>query len=124
MTQSDRQVAPPKLLGNLFKWLRIFFILYIISEVVLAIGNLMILRMGSLMFGPSQPFTLGDGIQAIGGLMLLASYVVCIVLFCVFPFVQQRTFTFSVQNTLINLRVGPLGGTLFPLPIFGNLTAS
>ncbi len=86
MAQSDTSATSPKPLGKLFKWLRIFFIIYIISEALLAVGSGLMLRTGSVMFGPGQPLTLGDVIQMIGSILLLISFIVCIVLFSIFSY--------------------------------------
>ena len=86
MTELIANTQQPKRLGKLFKWLRVFFILYIISEILGALGISMMLRMGSTMFGPNLPFTIGDFVTGIGGLLLVISYIVSAVLFSIFSY--------------------------------------
>ncbi len=76
----------PKKLGKLFKWLRAFFFIYVLSEALVVSGSLMSLLMGSAMFGPEYGFTIGDIILGVGGLLLVIGFIGSIILFCVFSY--------------------------------------
>ena len=86
MTQETVFTEQPKPIEKLYKWLRIFFILYIFSEIILAVGNTFMLSTGSEMFGPDSPFTIGDGLSLLGGVLLMFSYLTCVVLFSIFSY--------------------------------------
>ena len=82
--------SSPKPLQPVFKWLKIFFLIYIASEVILAIGNSLSLSLGSVMFGPGQPFTIGDMFSMVGGMGLGIAFILSIIWFCRFSFRATR----------------------------------
>ena len=85
-TPQQQFTQNPKPLGRLYKWVRAFFVINIISNVVLGLGAVLMLTLGSVMFGPNEPLSIGDWLEGIGGLFYLLSILVCIVLFCVFSY--------------------------------------
>ena len=86
MTALNDHTAPAKPLGKLFKWLRVFLLIFIVSEILVAAGSLLILNTSSIMFGPEFGYSLGDGIQGIGALLLLTSFIICVIMVCIFTF--------------------------------------
>ena len=86
MSHSDKYSEPPKLLGKLFKWLRVFFVIYLVGEVSIGLGLSLIYNSGSYMFGPDLPFTLGDGIYEIGGLIMLLGFIGSVIIFSIFSY--------------------------------------
>ena len=75
-----------KSLTNLFKWLRVFFLIYIAGEILIAIGAALMLSGGSSSFGPGLEISTGDMVYGIGGLILLLGLIVSIILFCIFSY--------------------------------------
>jgi hypothetical protein len=115
MTQTIAYAEQPKTLGKLFKWLRIFFIFYIIGEIILATGATLMLRFGSAMFGPGQPFTIGDTLEAIGALILAVGFFTSVVLFSIFSYRAVKNIRLWDANA-INTKPGWAWGWYF-IPI-------
>ena len=83
----------PKLLSPLFTWLRWFFIGYIISEALVAMGAALSLYSGSTMFGPGQPYTLGDRLGEIGLLAYVVSFLGVYYLILYFFFSRDEKYS-------------------------------
>lgn len=93
MSSETSTEKPPKPLGKLYTWLRVFFIMYIIAEMFIGAGSALILATSSVMFGPNEAFSLGDLITALGGLFLVISFIVSTILFCVFSYRATRNLS-------------------------------
>ena len=90
MADKHETKSNPKPLGRLFKWLKIFFLIYVASEIMMLAGNTLSLSLGSTMFGPNEPFSIGDVITSFGALALLIGFVCSIIWFCIFSYRATR----------------------------------
>lgn len=86
MTESDKYIEPPKLMGRLYKWLLVFFVIYLIGELLILGGLGLIFSSSSYMFGRGLPYTLGDGLYEGGGLVMFLGFIGSIITFCMFSF--------------------------------------
>ena len=50
------------------------------------------------MFGPEEPFSIGDGIEGVGAVTLALSFIVCIVLFSVFSYRAVKNIHIFGEN--------------------------
>ena len=82
----EKPFFEPKKLGALFKWLKVFLLIYIASELFITVGSLLSLQLGTISFGYEYDFTFADLIVSIGAVFLSISFFVTIVLFCIFSF--------------------------------------
>lgn len=118
MPHSPDKLVTPKPLGKLYKWLRIFFIGYILSEILLAIGAGLMLSLGSTMFGPGEPLSIGDIAEGIGGLSLLITFLVSIILFSIFSYRTVKNIRIWDQNSISTKPGWAIGWYFIP---FANL---
>lgn len=78
--------APTKLLGGRFKWLRICFLIYAVSEIFIAVGSGFLLLQGGVSYGPEFGITPGDYLTGFGGVLLLFSFIGTVILFSMFSY--------------------------------------
>lgn len=99
MSYSEGELKP---LGGVFKWLRIFFWVYIAGELLIGVGAAMSLSMGSISFGPEFGLTAGDLASGFGGLSLLLGFIPSVIFFCVFSFRAVKNLRIlGAKNVLV-----------------------
>ena len=96
----DAQKQSPKLLWPVFKWLRIFFLLYIVAEFISILATFLMFQSGSVMFGPEETYHIGDYIEGVNALVMLVVFLGSIIFFSIFSYRSVKNLELLGQTEM------------------------
>jgi len=100
MSYSAKLGDQPKRLRGLYLWLRGFFLMNAVGTALVGVGSVYFLIFGIDSFYGAIEFTIGDGLMALGGLLVLIALFPGMILFCILSYRATRNIHIRQPNSI------------------------